>query len=242
MNLPRNAKVNVMWKPRSVSLVRPICNVKIWHRASNFDAVSQIFDVLHQIFDVRRQYLMFGVNFLFLQSKFYVCSINIWRLASNSDAWRQKFVAVRQIFGWLQKILTSIKIWRPKSNFHLMNDSYCYVVTYGWSLMSSQNMKQGTSDPSLKCGLWCLLSPNSWVKAALSFRASVALPFGQVPERIGVILPLWISQFERQWAEWTYGSKLFLLTRRAFWQQSMIFILVSLNKKWYTTWLDGHCS
>ena len=97
---------------------RSIWNIKIWHRASNFDVGRQfdgfwrptsIFDVLSQIFDVQHQFL----------TSYVKSGVNIWCPASIFDAehqifdvGRQIFDVAHQIFDARRQILTrDVKYW-----------------------------------------------------------------------------------------------------------------------------------
>ena len=138
------------------TLVWSIWNIKIWHRASNFDVGRQfdgfwrptsIFDVLSQIFDVQHQFL----------TSYVKSGVNIWCPASIFDAEHQIFDVGRQIFDvgrqifdvahqifdarrqiltrdvkyWCRtsktiKLTSNIKIWCPKSIFDITDASYQY--------------------------------------------------------------------------------------------------------------------
>ena len=134
---------------KAETLGRSIWNIKIWHRASNFDVGRQfdgfwrptsIFDVLSQIFDVQHQFLTSYVKF----------GVNIWCPASIFDAEHQIFDVGRQIFDvahqifdarrqiltrdvkyWCRtsktiKLTSNIKIWRPMSIFDITDASHHY--------------------------------------------------------------------------------------------------------------------
>ena len=97
-------------------MVWSICNVKYWHRASNFD-VGRQFDGFWRpasIFDVPCQYLTSGIKYLMCNIK-YLTS-NIKYLTSNIKYWRQiwrrtsKIDVGRQIFDLgRQKLMLDVK-------------------------------------------------------------------------------------------------------------------------------------
>ena len=100
----QNVSLRWKWKKPSNWLGRSIWNIKIWHRASNFDVGRQfdgfwrptsIFDVLSQIFDVQHQFL----------TSYVKSGVNIWCPASIFDAEHQIFDVGRQIFDVGRQIL-----------------------------------------------------------------------------------------------------------------------------------------